>query len=202
MLEDKEDSEKDSAVSEEKTLVEKEFMIVVFLSVLLGVLLTVIAVGGLLYYQKSKALHQEMLVAKNELKEKNLALDEMKAQIEALSRQLYALREYSIARSGSASARNAKAAVAVPPLEISKDILALPEGKSPEGIPTPAVAPPPEVPKAPKVVIPPKQTRPQGQSCDLVGKSGEEQAAILKRCVGVMDMPPPQSPPKEKKPAR
>lgn len=39
----------------------------------------------------------------------------------------------------------------------------------------------------------PKRAPVESFSCDIVGKSAEEQAAILKRCVGVMDAPPPKS---------
>lgn len=39
----------------------------------------------------------------------------------------------------------------------------------------------------------PKRAPVESFSCDIVGKSAEDQAAILKRCVGVMDAPPPKS---------
>jgi hypothetical protein len=152
--------------------------IVVILSTLLGVLLTVIVAGTFLYYKSSKALHAEVLGAKDALKEKSLALDEMKAQIEVLSRQVHLLKEYSVARSNAAGEKVKKAESTAPAVP---DIAAI----APKSPGTKETGAPPEPP------IPPKAKKPQtvAQNCELVGKSPEEQAATLQRCVNLIDPP-------------
>ena len=73
----------ESEVIEETPVVSSKLTIVVILSTLLGILLTVIVGGVFLHYHNSKALQTEVLAVKDALKEKSLALDDMKAQIES-----------------------------------------------------------------------------------------------------------------------
>ena len=171
----------------EKPDTRSGFAVVIILSILLGILLTVVAAGGVLYYQKSSALHSEVTAARVELNAKSRVIDEMKVQIESLSRQMYALKEYSIARSGTSREKIEKAEKALKQeseaVEAQQNVAHSSEGKPGSEASTPAT---PALP--PKV----KRARPEGQDCELVGKSAEDQAATLKRCVGVMD------PPKEK----
>jgi cell division protein FtsL len=189
MINDSEEAE----VVEETPVVKPRFTPVIVLSVLLGILMTVVAVGSLLSYQRGRAVNAEMQALKNELKERNRVHDDLQAQIEALSRQMAVLKEYSVARSSAAvRAREAKAeadaaavqsgtppvAVVAPPASDTP----VAGGKPQASVPPAAVPPPPETPKV-------KRSKPEGQSCELVGKSAEEQAAILKRCVGLMDAP-------------
>ncbi|MBL8416248.1 MAG: hypothetical protein JNM42_17605 [Propionivibrio sp.] len=171
----------ESEVIEEKAPVDgPKLTIVVILSTLLGVLLTAIVAGAFLYYQNNKALQAEVLVAKDALKEKSLALDDMKAQIEVLSRQVHMLKEYSVARSNAAGEKVKKTESAAPAVLDNAAIAP----KSP-GAGAKDTGAPPELP------IPPKAKKPQtvAQNCELVGKSPEEQAATLQRCVNLIDPP-------------
>ena len=173
-----------TTLNEESEVVEEapdrspKLTIVVILSTLLGVLLTVIVAGAFLYHQSSKALQAEVRGAKDALKEKSLALDEMKAQFEVLSRQVHLLKEYSVARSNAAGEKVKKA-----------------EGAAPAVLDNAAIAPKSpaarETAAAPEPPIPPKAKKPQtvAQNCELVGKSPEEQAATLQRCVNLIDPP-------------
>jgi hypothetical protein len=182
---------------------------VIVLSVLLGGLMTVVAVGSVFSYQRAKAVNAEMQTLKNELKEKSRVHDDLQQQIEALSRQMDVLKEYSVARSNApAPAREARAEAelnnkAEGKADVKADVKAGAEVVTAPSAPAVSVVAPPardklqasEAPVQP-VVIPRspepakmKRSKPDGQSCELVGKSAEEQAAILKRCVGLMDAP-------------
>ena len=87
------------------------------------------------------------------------------------------LKEYSIAHSSAAGEKVKKAESDAPVLDNAT--LA---AKSPGAIEASATPEPP---------IPPKAKKPQAvaQNCELVGKSPEEQAATLKRCVNLIDPP-------------
>jgi hypothetical protein len=88
------------------------------------------------------------------------------------------LKDNAAARSGSASEKDKQkegAALATDGSE-SKS----PGGKEKTGAPEASVSP--------KAVKP----KPPAQNCELVGKSPEEQAATLKRCVGLIDQPTPK----------
>jgi hypothetical protein len=210
MINDSEEAE----VIEDTPGAKPRFTPVIVLSVLLGMLVMVVALGSFFAYQRGRAVNAEMQLLKNELKERNRVHDDLQTQIEALSRQMAVLKEYSVARSSAVGPlretpqnREAKAdvkadakadagaavvqstppvaAVASPaggkPVAGDKPAVA---GKPPASVPAvlPAVSSPPEPPKV-------SRSKPEGLSCELVGKSAEEQAAILKRCVGLMDAP-------------
>ena len=180
MATDREEPEADEA----PPVVKPKLTILVILSMLLGILLTVMAGGGLLYYQQSSALKAELLAARDELKGKGQALDEMKAQIEVLSRQMYALKDYSIAHSTARSDKTRKTEVAEPAGNVKQNPAPPAEVKEAAG--APVLQEPPKV-KKPK-------PKPEGPNCELVGKSAEEQAATLQRCVGMMDAPAKDTP--------
>ncbi|MFZ4538876.1 hypothetical protein [Propionivibrio sp.] len=76
----------------EAPAVESKLTLVVILAMLLGILLAVVAVGAFLYYQKSKDLQAEVVAVREALKEKGIALDEMKSQIEFLSKRVLPAR--------------------------------------------------------------------------------------------------------------
>ena len=180
MVHDSEETE----VVEEAVAEKPKISIVILLSVLLGILLTLVAIGSVLFYQRSKDLQAEVLAVKMELKEKALVQGELQGQIEALSRQMAALKEYSIARSSSPRVKEVKPDPSVDTVQ--------PVVKSPaetgQATVTGSVSEP--VPILPTPVPPKvKRPKPEGQSCELVGKSAEQQAATLKRCVGLMDTP-------------
>lgn len=168
----------ESEVIEEAPDHSPKLTIVVILSTLLGILLTVIVAGAFLYYQNNKILQAEVLVAKDALKEKSLALEDMKSQIEVLSGQVHMLREYSVARS-NATRENVKKAESAAPVELDNAALA---PKSPGARETGTPLKPPIAPKA-------KKPQTVAQNCELVGKSPEEQAATLQRCVNLIDPP-------------
>ncbi len=176
MTDDKEAPE----VAEQAPPAKPKLTLVVALSMLLGILLTLMLAGGFVYYQRSNALHAELIAASEQLQQKSQALDEMKAQIEGLSKQMHLLKEYSIARSSPAGDKTRKAE------EVSSPTA--PAGAATEGAPAARVA---GAAAATPAAIPPKvkkpKPKPDGQNCELVGKSAEEQAATLKRCVGAMD---------------
>ena len=170
--------------SEEPKVVEEarpekpRLSLVVILSVVLGILLTLGGVGAVLHLRDSKALQAEVLVMRAELKKKNVALDEMQAQIGALSSQMTLLKDSAAARSGSASERAKQKEVAA----------AVADGGEPKPPSGKEKAASPEVPVPPKVA----KQKPPAQNCELVGKSPEEQAATLKRCVSLIDQPSPK----------
>ena len=147
--------------------------LVVVLSVFLGILLTLGGVGAVLHFRASNALRVELLTVRAELNKKNLALDDMQAQVIALSGQMSLLKDNAAARSVSASERAKQAAATAAGGSEAKS----PNGKDKAGAP--------ELPAPPKVVKP----KPAAQNCELVGKSPEDQATTLKRCVGLIDLP-------------
>ena len=118
---------------------------IIVLSMLLGVLLTLIVVGAIAYRQTIREFEAQVLAVEDELRTKSLALDDMKAQITMLSKHIQILKEYAIARS-------------VGPGDSGK------------------AAPPVSRAKAPP-------------NCELAGKSPEQQAVVLQRCVGLAEAP-------------
>lgn len=176
--------EVDSEVVEPAPAAKPGITVVVILSILIGVLLTVMVVGAFFYYQRSSELQSEVRSARDELKGKSVALDEMRAQIEALSRQIFALKEYSIARSSSGKASGKEAAA--PPASGGTEPGPPAAAETSKATASPAA----EASKPDTAPLPPVRkvkAKPAGQSCELAGKSAEEQAAILKRCVNLMD---------------
>ncbi len=168
----------------------KTTLVIIALSVLLGILLVTVVVGGVSYARKAKTLQTEVVALKKDLQGKERLHEEQQAQIEALSRQMSALKEYSVARSDAERSKEDVSVGAPSPAPASAAAVpqANPVVKAPE---VPKVTKPePVVPASSPVQAKVKRPVPEGQSCDLVGKSPEEQSAILKRCVGVMDSPP------------
>lgn len=162
-------------VAEEAPVEKSKLSLVVILSVLLGILLTLGGGGAVLHLRESMALQAEMLTIRAELNKKNLALEDMQTQIGALSSQMNILKDSAAARSGSASERARQK-------EVAAQVTGGSESKSSGGKEKTGA---PEVPLPPKAVKP----KPPAQNCELVGKSPEEQAATLKRCVGLIDQP-------------
>ena len=160
-------------VTEEAPAEKSKLSLVVILSVLLGILLTLGGGGAVLHLRESKALQAEMVAIRAELKKKNLALDDMQTQIGALSSQMSLLKDSAAARSGSASEKAKQK-------ETAAQVTNGSETKSSPGSPV--------IPVPPKAVKP----KPPAQNCELVGKSPEEQATTLKRCVGLIDQPSPK----------
>ncbi len=164
-------------VPEEAPATKPRLSIVVVLSAVLGVMLALGVVGAVLHIQSSRTLRAEVVAVKKELVQKSLALDGMKEQIDALSQQMRALREYSVARSGASAGNGKPREDAVPSAEaVVKEPVAPVAARKTES---------PAVPAKPAV----KKQKPPPQNCELVGKSPDEQAATLKRCVSLIDPP-------------
>lgn len=162
-------------VVEAAPIVKSRLSLVVMLSIVLGVLLTLGGTGAFFHLQASKVLQAKVLAAKIELKKNNLAIDEIKVLVESLSAQIHELKEQEIARSSRASEKDAEAESEMPAVDAATSVLKSVDGK--------------EKPRTAEVLIPPRTKKPKSNkpNCDLVGKSPEEQAETLKRCVTLMD---------------
>lgn len=148
----------------------KPKLALIIISILSGVLLTG-AIGATVYYfQTGKALQAELAVAKKEAKRKTLMIDELQEQIAGLSKQIHALKEFSIAKA-DADAAEAIAASGKQPPPADGSAAAAPAAAAATAAPPPAV----------------KKPKPAGLDCQLVGKSAEEQIATLQRCTKAMD---------------
>lgn len=156
----------------EETQAPRSRIAVIVLSIVLGVVLTAAIVGAYWHFQASDSMQAEMKSVRAKLKERNLALDEMKTQVEALSKQIHALREHSVARSGSAQVQEAK----VPEAPSAPTSDAAQVGSEP-AVRTKVAAPSAK-----------KNTKRPSETCELAGKSPDEQAATLKRCVELIDV--------------
>ena len=137
---------------------QPKLTLVAILAALLGVLMTLIATGSWWHYQQRAALDAQVQSLKEVVKQKNIALADLQAQNASLAKHLNLLKGYSIASS-------TLAAVPATPAEH-----AVPAGG--EARPTSASG------KA-------KKARPL--DCELVGKTPEQQAATLQRCVKRID---------------
>lgn len=186
-------NESDEAqVVEEATKGRSGLLPLVALSVLLGIVVIVGVIGAVFSYQSTKASRAELLALKKEIaaiKEMNepkesspaleTALKDMKHQIETLSGQINVLMA-SVSEHSSPEVSTAKPAAIGGELSESASSEAL--GKVSHGKEdSPEAKPPTKAETAPK--------KPDVRNCDLIGKSPEEQAAILKRCVSLIDPP-------------
>ena len=136
------------------------------------------------FYRQNKIAHVEINKVKKHLKEKDRSLQELSGQIEALSRQMETLKKYAIARSNETQEKEASSE---PSVSRSAEKMPLTE---PVKMPQEKVSGPVSLKPAPiSKVKSTEMTKPEKLDCELVGKSPEEQAATLKRCVGVMDAP-------------
>jgi hypothetical protein len=153
--------------------VKPKLTLLVALSALAGVLLTLLTGGAIYHFQSGKALEAELSTTKEELRRKALMLTELQEQVTGLSKQVHALRDFSIARASSVAAE-VIAASALPPKT---------EAPAPA-----APAPDPVLTKKEPVAAPVvKKEKPAGLDCQIVGKSAEEQMATLQRCTKAMD---------------
>jgi len=161
----------------------------IILSALLGVVILAGVIGGVVSHQNTKALRAELLAVKSEIKTLkdasqprdtspalDMALKEMKGEVEALSGQIKALTA-SVAAHSAPEEPNAKSAGG----ETSAQSL---QGKAKSPEPNGHV----------KAEAAPEK-KPDVRNCNLLGKSPEEQAAILKRCVSLIDPPGEQRAP-------
>lgn len=148
----------------------------VMLMILSGTLFALLLGGAIYHVLSGKALKAELAASKKELQEKAQQVDEAHEQIAGLSKQVRSLREFSAAKAaevaalaGCEPATAGKTAAAPQP--------GAPDGAAPENR---KVAPIASAPSA-------RRSRPAVQDCQLVGKSAEEQAATLQRCMQILD---------------
>lgn len=152
-------------------------------SVLLGFLLGLGGVMAYVGYEGNRALQAEVDAARADIKKKNAEIEDLQGQIEALSAQIGALKEYSVARSRNGGPAKPPPATAPTGAEVPVGPkTAFPPSSAPSGRESPGRS-------ATVASAVPKDARRKidVQNCDLVGKSPEEQAETLKRCVSAMD---------------
>jgi len=167
--------------------IKPRFTPLVIVSMLFGFLLCLGSVGAYFSYQKSRGLEVEIAKAREDIKKKDAALEDMKAQIEALSRQIGTLKEFSVARSRGNGA--GKVVVPESALPSATSVVPAPLLSSPANAKESTKESAGSAAKTGAVLVPSKEKRAKAdaQNCELVGKSPEEQAATLKRCVDLMD---------------
>lgn len=144
--------------------------LVVILSMLTGALLTFSIAGTVYHFQSGAAREAELATTKDELARKTLLLDEQQEQIAGLSRQVHALKEFAVAKASAVAAATVS------------------ETSTP-GTSSPTSAPAPETEKNIPAVVPVsrKKAKAESQDCQLTGKSQEEQAETLQRCMQTID---------------
>jgi gas vesicle protein len=182
----------EAQIAEEAPKSRSGLLPVLALSVLLGIVVIAGVIGAVVAYQSAKESRAELMAMKKEIaviremsepKENSPALEaalkEMKHQIETLSGQINVLMasvsehstpELPTAKSAAIGDKNSESAP-------GNTLRQVPQGKEK----------PPEVQASTKDEAAPK--KPDVRNCDLIGKSPEEQAAILKRCVSLIDPP-------------
>ena len=164
----------------------------IILSVLLGIVIIAGVVGAVLSYQSAKASRAELLAMKKEVeaikemtapKENSASLEaalkDMKHQIETLSAQINVLMA-SVSEHASPEAPTAKS-------EAGGGKTAAPTSSETAGQAQQGKKQSSESPASAKSESAPK--KPDVRNCDLIGKSPEEQAATLERCVSLIDPP-------------
>lgn len=161
------------------------------------VLALTLGLAWLLHRNSTSAMREEIVLLKKQIEEKEKGLTEAQSQVANLSLQMKALREYAVARSSDSvktkqeETAESKPAGESPPAEAStskksgaRETTAAHGNEETASENTSAPASPKD--GARPVEKKAKKT-PTNQTCDLVGKSPEEQAAILKRCVELID---------------
>jgi hypothetical protein len=160
--------------TEEAPPVKRKLKLVVALAATAALLFASLVAAAFLYHGQATRLQAQLAQVMTELNAKNLALTEAKAEAAALARELQAIKDQAEMHSGEGGERLAEA----PPVAVADA--------------SPAAAASPAADDAPAAAAPAKKAKakPQGESCDMVGKSPAEQAATLRRCVTLMDKPP------------
>lgn len=153
--------------NEAPPVVKPRLSSVILLSMALGALLALFSVFAYSWSQRIAALQSEVAVARDALNQKSRAVEDMRDQIEALSRQVNVLKEYSVARSAADRTRKAEAVAPAAGVEAARS------EKPGAGSATTT--------KAMKATGISKTLN--EANCDLVGKSAVEQEATMKRCV-------------------
>ena len=182
--EEKQESGEETAGAKPRFHLSKFALVVAVPSVVLGIVLLSLVAGGVYCLRKTGALQAEVTHLKKDLKERARVEDELREQIETLKTSLAA---HAGADGGKEKKPLTEEAVREIAKEVASQVAKEVASKDVRAGATDA---------KPEAAIPPKGKRPGGDgfSCDITGKSPEEQASILKRCVGVMDAPPKARP--------
>jgi len=167
-------------------------VVMLSLAILVGVLLAGAAFGTYFYVQKANDFEAKVKTMASSLEAKDQTIAGLLDQIKALSRQMYLLRDYAIAR--SSAVKPAEDVNVVQDAEVHDPI---PTAKPAATAAAGAVAHPDHDAPANALASHPKDKTPKAQpvhksraqNCDLVGKSPAEQVEILRRCVSLIDPP-------------
>ncbi len=141
--------------------------LVAILAALLGASLTLIVAGVWLHYQQRAAWLAQVQTLSETVRQNDAALAELHAQNATLAKHLKLLKEYSIARSTTERA----AAVSAPSANSAGDAVA--------GAPS----------AAPRASATGKTRPAKTPDCELAGKTPEQQAATLRRCIQQYETP-------------
>ncbi len=169
---------KDEAPIEPPPSEKLRLPLVVILSISVGILVTLMSFGAIYHYQTIGALKAELVASKEAGRQKADQLAGLHEQIDGLSRQIRALRDFSVARAGAVAAEIAETGTLpkrpAPPPAVTA---ALPPGKT-----KPATA------AADSTAVSPSG------DCRMSGGTAAEKVAALQRCVQEMDGRPAQRP--------
>ena len=161
---------------------QAKLTLVAILAASLGVTLTLIVAGIWWHYQQRAAWDAQVQTLKDTVQQRDTALADLRAQNASLAKHVKLLKEYSIARS------TADGGQATP---VERTAPAVGAAKSAGG----ATASLPSTPStAPRTSAAGRTKKAKAQDCELVGKTPEQQAATLRRCVSQID--PPADPPR------
>jgi hypothetical protein len=152
---------------------QAKLTLVAILAASLGMALTLIAVGVWWHYQQRAAWDAQVQSLTATVQKNNIALADLRAQNASLAKHIKLLKEYSIARSTADGGQATPVERAAPAA-------------------TASIASAPSA--APRTSAAGKTKKAKAQDCELVGKTPEQQAATLRRCVSQID--PPADPPR------
>lgn len=161
--------------------------LVAILAALLGVSLTLLVAGVWLHYQQRAAWLAQVQTLSETVRQNDVALAELRAQNATLAKHLKLLKEYSIARSTSErAAAAADAARSTPSAPSVNSANAMSSVNSVNSAGDAAAGAPSAAPRASATG---KARKAKAPDCELAGKTPEQQAATLRRCVQQYETP-------------
>ncbi len=98
------DSREEEVVAAPPPAEKPKLTLVVALSIVVGVLLTLLVGGALYHYRSNAVLASELSETKDLLKRNALLLDNQQEQIAGLSRQVHALKDFAVAKASAVAA--------------------------------------------------------------------------------------------------
>lgn len=203
---------KEEEVVESAAEKKPKITLVLILSLVIGVLVTLLIGGSIYHVQSRKALVAELAATKAELKQKTALFSDLQEQIAGLSRQMHALKEFSVTKAyavaaatpgseapaaepapppparSEAEAKKQEAVSATPAKKEKKKETEKEAEKAKEKAPQPTAAPASTTESKAGTSEPvARKAKPAPLDCQIVGKSPEEQMATLQRCTQAMD---------------